>query len=846
MPTDHLARNRTWLESQVAAYKAVFPQYKLLSELLEGLLRHAGSKLAPLAIVQSRPKSIVSFAEKAWRKRHKYADPVHQLTDLCGARVICRTRSEVEAISEFIRGNLDIDSENSLDCSDRLKPTEFGYRSVHYIVNLRSDRSDAYGLDIPGKVLKDLSLMTAEIQVRTVVEHAYADFAHDLTYKGAFELPSSWERELASVAAALEEADQTFSRIEERLSLYATNYGSYLTPSELKAEIENLEVVLHFDPENADRAGRLGKLAQIAGDWDKAEEVLSYFVDTEDPRSAPQPILRELGITLCRKYPRGSTHYLQGQEYLTIASEPRFQDVDAICSLAGSWKLIDEAKVRELYRQAFETDPYNTYALGSYLEYELQHNPGVLTAARPLIRKAIERCQAHTDAQVNLPWAYYDMGKFYLLLDEPFKSLSAYAKALSVSTAPFMIETSLRSIERLRSASEQFRGLEWVRRFLLLGLASRLPSMEDRAAAVGDLATEGEEPIRAPVLIVAGGTDPRVEEKMRSYSALLRVALSNFRGTVISGGTTQGISALTGDAAQAFQGQFRTIGYLPDLIPGDAARDTDPTRYAEIRRTDGQGFTPLEPLQGWIDLLASGVSPDAVRVLGINGGAIAGAEYQIALALGATVGLISDSGREAGRILSDKVWSKSSSLLDLPADLGTVCAFGGWSLPETSDVPSDGERREDQASEVLAEAIHEEYRRERMAAPAIVDPAMADWKDLPPDLRASNRDQALHLAAKLKTIGYTVADSEGMSDPLPEFTAEEVETMAQIEHGRWVVERLSSGWRFGEERSAEKKTSPYLVAWSDLPEEIKELDRQTVRKIPGLLKRVNKVVRRNP
>lgn len=842
MPAEHPARNRAWLETQVSEYTAVFPQYQLFAELLEGLLKNAGAKLAPLAIVQSRAKSIVSFAEKAWRKRHKYSDPLNQLTDLCGARVICRTRSEVEAMSGFIKGNLDIDAENSLDCSDRLKPTEFGYRSVHYIVNLRSDKEAEYGLELPEKVMEQLLSMTAEVQVRTVVEHAYADFAHDLTYKGAFELPASWERELASVAAALEEADQTFSRIEERLSLYTSNYGAYLSREELGIEIENLEVVLQFDPENAGRAARLGKLAQIAEDWDKAEDVLEPFVDEEDPRRSPQPILRELGITYCRKYPQGSERYGLGQEYLKIASEPEFQDVDAICSLAGSWKHIDETKVRELYRRAFETDPYNTYALGSYLEHELQHNPGVLPAVRPLIQKAVERCKAHADAQINLPWAYYDMGKFYLLMDEAFESLRAYSKALSVSTATFMIKTSLASIERLKAVGAQIRGYEWVRRLLILGLAARLPNREDRAEAVRHLATKGAGAIEAPVLIVAGGTDPRIEEQMRSYSKLLMEALSGFGGTIISGGTTQGISGVVGDAAQAYPGRIHTIGYLPDLLPKDATKDVDPARYTELRHTDGHGFTPLEPLQNWIDILASGVSPGAVRVLGVNGGAIAGAEYQIALALGAKVGLIANSGREAGRILSDKVWSKSQSLLNLPADPGALQAFSGWRASETPDA---GEKATHEM-ETMAKAIHEEFRRERRAAPLASDPALEEWESLHPDLRASNRDQALHLASKLQAIGYTIADSERESEPAPEFTKEEVETMARLEHGRWVVERLSSGWRLGEERSPEKKISPYLVGWSELPKDIQDLDRQTVRKIPEFLKKVNKVVKRIP
>jgi ppGpp synthetase/RelA/SpoT-type nucleotidyltranferase len=837
MPGEQRPPDRDWLRAQVAAYKDVYPHYVLFADLLEDALNEAAKKSAPLSIIQTRPKSIVSFAEKAWRKRHKYHDPVNHLTDLCGARVICRTRSEVDALSQFIKENLDVDWPNSLDTADRLKPAEFGYRSVHYIVTLRPDSTEIFGSKFSRRTIKkkleDLKGKTAEIQVRTVVEHAYADFAHDLTYKGAFELPASWERELASVAAALEEADQTFSRIEDRLSLYASNYGAYLSEEELETAIEQLEIVLEFDPENADRAARLAKLAQIAGDFDKAEEVLTPFADARKPEATPQPILRELGITLCRKSPQGSEPYALGQKFLELASHGRFRDVDAICSLAGSWKKMDEAKVRELYQKAFETDPYNTYALGSYLEHELPHSPGILPATRPLIEKAIERCQAHATARVNLPWAYYDMGKFHLLLDEPFESLSAYAKALSVSTASFMVETSLASIERLEPVGDHFRGYEWVRRLLLLGLAARFPSTENREA-VKELSTSGADQIEGPVLIVAGGTDPRVEEQMRSYSKLLKQALSGFEGTVISGGTKEGVSGLVGDAARAYPKRVHSIGYLPDLLPKDATPDKNKGRYREIRHTDGQGFTPLEPLQNWIDIFSSGLPPDRVRVLGINGGAIAGAEYQMALALGAKVGLISDSGREAGRLVKDQAWSGFKNLLDLPADQGTIQAFVTWEPPVLKGFNT----------EKVARVIHEEYRKERRANPPAGDPSLKAWKSLRPDLKFSNLDQARHMSVKLRAIGCECVDAGDAPEAPIQLTDKEVEKLAQMEHGRWVVERLAKGWQIGEERDPEKKTNPHLVGWSELPEEIRELDRQTVRKIPQFLETAGKQVRR--
>src|ERR1019366_7282591 len=99
-------------------------------------------QLAPLAIVNARVKSLASFADKILRKRPLYVDPkdpqppdpLVRMTDLCGGRVITQTADEVVAVCAWIKQAFDIDWANSEDASQRLKPTEFGYRSVHYIV----------------------------------------------------------------------------------------------------------------------------------------------------------------------------------------------------------------------------------------------------------------------------------------------------------------------------------------------------------------------------------------------------------------------------------------------------------------------------------------------------------------------------------------------------------------------------------------------------------------------------------------------------------------------------------------------------------------------------------------
>jgi len=136
--------------------------------------------------------------------------------------------------------------------------------------------------------------------------------------------------------------------------------------------------------------------------------------------------------------------------------------------------------------------------------------------------------------------------------------------------------------------------------------------------------------------------------------------------------------------------------------------------------------------------------------------------------------------------------------------------------------------------ERLARAIHESYRRNNVSEKPEDDPSMAPWERLLEDLKESNRLQADHIPVKLRAIGCGFTPATGASPILMELTDEEIEVMAMIEHDRFVSERSNRGWSLGP-RDPEKKTTPYLVAYKDLPEEIKELDRQAVRQIPRLL-----------
>lgn len=240
-----------WFTSQVEAFTSVRPRYEAYAQTLENLFKSATRELGP-TILQSRAKTIASFAEKALRKRHKYHDPVNQLTDLCGARVIVHLAADVAQVSRFIRETFDIDEANSLDTAERLQASEFGYRSVHYVVTLRHGPFPfpEISLEVPESVVG----LKAEIQVRTIAQHAWADIGHDRIYKGAFQAPPPIARDSARAAALLEDVDDAFSRLVDRIDVYRASYGAYMDADTMREEREVLQAVLQFDPNNEDIA----------------------------------------------------------------------------------------------------------------------------------------------------------------------------------------------------------------------------------------------------------------------------------------------------------------------------------------------------------------------------------------------------------------------------------------------------------------------------------------------------------------------------------------------------------------------------------------------------------------
>lgn len=198
----------------VDAYEAIRGEYadcaRAVQSVLTTVLKHDG--VVPLSI-DARAKEVESFGDKAATTSEtdpgqpKYPNPLDDITDLAGVRVITYLLSDVENVNGLVEREFEI-VEKSTKSGLMGAGDELGYQSVHYLVRFSEARCA-----LPE--YQRFQGRTTEIQVRTVLQHGWAEIEHDIQYKTSVALPESVRRRFASLAGLVEIADREFQAISD-------------------------------------------------------------------------------------------------------------------------------------------------------------------------------------------------------------------------------------------------------------------------------------------------------------------------------------------------------------------------------------------------------------------------------------------------------------------------------------------------------------------------------------------------------------------------------------------------------------------------------------------------------
>jgi len=215
-----------------------------------------------IQVIEARAKDPASFGKKAAKPSKNdpnfpmYPEPAQQITDKAAIRIITFFPRTVREIDEVLRSEFSIiehfDKGESL-----IEDERFGYQSVHYLVTLSEARTalPEYQRFKSAKV---------EVQVRTILQHAWAEIEHDIQYKTSATIPRDIKRRFMSLAGLLELADREFQAIQDDDRDLTERAEDLISAGELKTvEITPGALKVYLDK----TLGPDGRMTEASYDW---------------------------------------------------------------------------------------------------------------------------------------------------------------------------------------------------------------------------------------------------------------------------------------------------------------------------------------------------------------------------------------------------------------------------------------------------------------------------------------------------------------------------------------------------------------------------------------------------
>ncbi|MDY6418368.1 MAG: hypothetical protein SPK87_06460 [Bacteroidales bacterium] len=196
-------------------YREHLPEFERVAKEVQASLKEVFSEAGlVVASIEHRVKTEKSLTGKLELKGAKYAT-LADITDIVGVRVITFYSDDVDKVASAVDRLYKVDWENSVDKRKAHEIDSFGYMSLHYICSVP---------DFPYRI---------EIQMRTVLQHAWANMNHDTGYKSGVDVPKEYLRNLNRLAGMLELADEQFSLIRNEITDYRRRVQSLVASGNL-------------------------------------------------------------------------------------------------------------------------------------------------------------------------------------------------------------------------------------------------------------------------------------------------------------------------------------------------------------------------------------------------------------------------------------------------------------------------------------------------------------------------------------------------------------------------------------------------------------------------------------
>jgi len=291
-------------EAILEEYNTNLPRFKEIEQEVRDKLKKtlADSGLL-VAAIESRVKAYDSLAGKLELKGHKYKS-LADLTDILGLRVITFYLDDVDKVASAVERLFTVDWENSVDKRKIHEIDSFGYLSLHYICS------------VPGFPYR------FEIQMRTLLQHAWANMDHDTGYKSGVEIPKRYMRSMSRLAGLLELVDDEFSKIRIELTDYRRRVQALVRSgnlNEVPIDGDTFRSYLELNP--------FGQLNKRIASMNQAEI-------QDDPLMPYLTVFKSLGLSTLGDITQVIKNYSEGA-YQIACYQIGLTDLDIISSSIG-------------------------------------------------------------------------------------------------------------------------------------------------------------------------------------------------------------------------------------------------------------------------------------------------------------------------------------------------------------------------------------------------------------------------------------------------------------------------------------------------------------------------------
>lgn len=202
-----------------------------IEDLVKKLLKEKAFRVLS---VTSRTKKMDSLERKILNVAKNY-EKLTDIDDLTGIRIICFFSDDVDKVAEIINLDFKVIKDRSVDKREIIEPDRFGYISLHYIAELSDNRA----------VLPEYQRfknLRCEIQIRSILQHAWAEIEHDLGYKSSIGIPREVKRKFSRQASLLELADEQFVSIKKDILRYTKETEKKLSQSYKNILIDKISI----------------------------------------------------------------------------------------------------------------------------------------------------------------------------------------------------------------------------------------------------------------------------------------------------------------------------------------------------------------------------------------------------------------------------------------------------------------------------------------------------------------------------------------------------------------------------------------------------------------------------